>query len=274
MTAEGQIRAGMWNKYRQINEFLKIVDFALRRHPITSSPIRMIDFGCGNAYLSFAAYHYVNDVLGLPASLVGVDRKCDMIQRNRDLATALGWRNITFEVGQIIEFQAESDFDLVIALHACDTATDEALAQAIRMQSALIFCAPCCHHHLQAQLEVANSPLPFQPVLRHGILKERLGDVLTDALRASMLRCLGYDTDVIQFVESEHTAKNLMIRATKSARAGELRYRQEYAALKEYWRVTPYLEAILDPQARQTLAAPQPADAPSDAAPLGLGWPA
>jgi SAM-dependent methyltransferase len=255
MSADGKVKAGMWNKYRQINEFLKIVDHTIRGHSFPASPIRMIDFGCGNAYLTFAAYHYLHHILGLPASLIGVDVKSDLVQRNRDLARDLGWNHITFEMGRIMDFRAEAEFDIVIALHACDTATDEALAQAIRMQSELIFCAPCCHHHLQEQLARQSSPKPFHPVLQHGILKERLGDVLTDAFRAVILRILGYNADVIQFVSSEHTAKNLMIRATKSVKPGELRYIQEYEALKEYWHVTPYLEQIVDPHALNILKA-------------------
>jgi len=130
----------------------------------------------------------------------------------------------------------------VVALHACDTATDDALAQGLQWGSRLIVTAPCCQHYLQAQLAQHDTPAPFDALMRHGILFERMGDLLTDALRAAYLRVWGYRTEVIQFVSSEHSAKNLMIRAVKTAAAGDERTWQEYTALKSYWAVEPYLE--------------------------------
>jgi hypothetical protein len=134
---------------------------------------------------------------------------------------------------------------MVIALHACDTATDDALAQGIKNNSRYIFSAPCCHHHLQAQLNQQPTPALFDPVMRHGIMKERLGDILTDSFRALILRMMGYRTDVIEFVSTAHTARNLMIRAVKTAPVGEPQFAAEYKALKQYWQVTPYLETLL-----------------------------
>jgi SAM-dependent methyltransferase len=203
----------------------------------------VVDCGCGSAYLTFAVYHYLNDMLGLPTRMTGVDIKADLLAGHADKVAALGWVGLDFEAARIIDFQPPVPPDIVLALHACDTATDEALAQAIGWGSKLIFSAPCCHHHLQAQLE--NGPLPFQPILRHGILKERLSDILTDSLRALILRIMGYRTDVMELVAAEHTNKNLMIRAIRTAPPGERRFVEEYRALTEYWQVRPYLETLL-----------------------------
>jgi hypothetical protein len=131
-------------------------------------------------------------------------------------------------------------------LHACDTATDEALAQGIKWQSRLILSAPCCHHHLQQQLVQYPSPPQFTPVLRHGVFKERVGDILTDTFRALLLRTMGYRTDIVEFVSTEHTGKNLMIRAVKSSESGNRQAIQEYRDLKGFWQVTPYLEGLLE----------------------------
>jgi hypothetical protein len=132
-----------------------------------------------------------------------------------------------------------------LALHACDTATDEALAQAVRWGSQLIYAAPCCHHHLQAQMTGERMPAAFRPVLRHGILKERLGDLLTDGLRAALLATAGYRADVVEFVGTEHTARNLMIRAVKAEGVPTEAAWEEYRALKEFWGLQPYLEELL-----------------------------
>ena len=145
--------------------------------------------------------------------------------------------------------------DIVLALHACDTATDEALAQGIKWGSKLIISAPCCQHHLQKQLDHQPAPRPFEPVERHSILKERLGDILTDTFRALILRIMGYQTDVVQFVSSEHTAKNLMIRAAKTLNVGDAKFVREYRDLKDFWKVTPYLEQLSGEDFTDLLAA-------------------
>jgi hypothetical protein len=134
---------------------------------------------------------------------------------------------------------------VVLALHACDTATDEALAQAVRWQSQTILSAPCCHHHLQQQIKGPEGPEQFRLVLRHNILRERLGDILTDGFRAQILRIMGYRTDVVEFISTEHTAKNLMIRAVKTCEPGHPQATQEYGALRAYWDVEPYLGELL-----------------------------
>jgi hypothetical protein len=247
MTADGRIKADMQHKFHQINEFLKLMSHTdeFQRLTTAEKPLYVVDCGCGNAYLTFAVYHYLNHVLGVPARLTGIDVNESLLASHAEGVAQLGWDKLEFVPSTIIDFQPDTQPDIVLALHACDTATDEALAQAIVWESRLIFSAPCCHHHLQAQLERQSAPAPFEPVLHHNILKERLGDILTDSLRALILRIMGYKTDIGEFVSTEHTAKNLLIRASRTAPVGERRFIEEYRALKSFWNVTPYLETLL-----------------------------
>ncbi|HVB23666.1 MAG TPA: SAM-dependent methyltransferase [Ktedonobacteraceae bacterium] len=245
MTEDGRIRADMQSKFRQINEFLKLVQQTGALETFNTSPLHVVDCGCGNAYLTFAFYYYLNSVLHIPTQLTGIDVNNELLTRHAEKSLRLGWSDLTFQTTSIIDFQPEVPPDIVLALHACDTATDEALAQGIKWQSKMIISAPCCQHHLQKQLDHQPAPNPFAPVERHSILKERLGDILTDTFRALILRIMGYQTDVVQFVSSEHTAKNLMIRAVKSLKVGDPRFVREYQELKNFWNVTPYLEELL-----------------------------
>ena len=239
--ADGRVRPAMHAKFSQINEFLRIVEQIVPKAAPTGQPLRIVDCGCGNAYLTFAAYHYLTHKRGLDARVTGIDINGELVERNRALCESLGWPGIEFRVTSIAEFTPDEPPDMVLSLHACDTATDEAIAQGIRWGSRVILAAPCCQHELHDQLKSAL----WQPVLRHGILKERLADILTDAFRALVLRIIGYRTDVIQFVDPEHTAKNLLIRAEKIARPGNPAALREYRALKEFWGVTPAVEEMI-----------------------------
>lgn len=245
LTKGGKIKADRQGKFRQINEFLRLVEETGVFGKESGKTIHIVDCGCGNAYLTFAIYHYVNNLLKLRAAVVGIDVKADLLDRHREKARTLGWDRLSFEVGRIDEYRPAVAPDAVVALHACDTATDDALAQGIRWQSKLILTAPCCQHELQQQLSRIPVPEPFRAVTRYGILGERLGDILTDTFRAAILRIMGYRTDVVQFVPIEHTAKNLMIRSVKTSETGSARSVEEYEALKEYWHVTPVLEQLL-----------------------------
>jgi len=180
---QGRVRPRMRRKFRQINEFLRLVVSAGAAE-IESAPLQVVDCGCGNAYLSFGVYHYFSHLLGRPTSLTGIDVNRALIERCRRLSAKLGWADLAFEAVSIVEYEPKERPDVVLALHACDTATDEALCQAVRWQSEMIFAAPCCHHDLQQQMDGRGSPVPFQPVWRHGILRDRFGDIMTDALRA------------------------------------------------------------------------------------------
>ena len=241
-SADCRIKADMQGKFAQINEFLKLLDHTGAFEQFEHTPLHILDCGCGSSYLTFAAYHYINHIKGIPAELVGVDVNEKLIAKSIASSEQMGLGDLCFVQSSIADYVPEVPPDIVLALHACDTATDDALAQGIRHEAGLILAVPCCHHHLNAQLEAAA---PFQPVLRHGILKQRMADLLTDSFRALILRIMGYRTDVVQFVASEHTDRNLMIRAVKRTVPGERAFVEEYLALKAFWGVTPYLEILL-----------------------------
>jgi len=245
MTEDGRIRADMQRKFKQINEYLRLLDETDSFEALNGQPIHVVDFGCGNAYLTFAIYYYLHDILKLDAYVTGVDIKADLIESHQRKAESLGWDQLHFYAGQIADYRPDIIPNVVIALHACDTATDDALAQGIRWESKLIVCAPCCQHELQEQMSHIPMPASLLPVFHDGILFERMGDILTDTFRANILRIMGYRTDVTQFVPIEHTAKNLMIRSVKASPPGNARWIEEYRNLKAFWQVTPYLERLL-----------------------------
>jgi len=241
MTEDGRVRASMRGKFRQINEFLRVISRTVADSDWAADGIRMVDCGCGKAYLTFAAYHYLAHVCELPVRLVGVDVKAELIARMRELRGRLGWDELEFRVARIAEFTPENRPDVVLSLHACDTATDEALARGVEWRARVILAAPCCQHELHDQMDAPE----FRTLTRHGILRERQADLVTDALRAAALRVMGYRTSVIEFVDPEATAKNLMIRAELASRPGHRDAVQEYRDLKEFWRVTPAIERML-----------------------------
>jgi hypothetical protein len=179
--------------------------------------------------------------------LTGVDLRADSRERNTALAAELGWaENVEFVAGAILDAPVPPPVDVVLALHACDTATDDALAQAVRWRAPVVLASPCCHHDLQRQMKEAGSPAPYGLVSRHGILRERLGDVLTDALRAALVRQEGYRVDVLQFVAAEHTPRDTMLRAVRTdSPAGDAEAAAEYDELAKSWGVTPYLQTLL-----------------------------
>ncbi len=250
MNEAGEVKPAMRDKFAQINEFLKLVDATGELDKFQRHPLNIVDCGCGSAYLSFATYHYLNNIRDIPARLVGVDVNQALIQKDEMLADRLDRDNICFVRSPIIDYQPDVPIDIVLALHACDTATDEVIAQTVRWDAPMLICIPCCHHDLNHQI---TSDI-FQPVLRHGILKERLADILTDTFRALALRIMGYRTDVIEFVSSEHTARNLMIRAIKSTGRGDRQHVREYNDLKAFWQVTPHIEKLLGPTFTNLLA--------------------
>ena len=282
--ADGKIKPSRVRKHRQVEEFLALLGprvtdlLASDGFEPTSEerPLRIVDLGCGNGYLTFAAYAYLTSVCGWPTRLCGVDVRPDSRDRNTATVSELGWSTgMTFVAGANADADVDAVLagppDVVLALHACDTATDEALARAVRWQAPLVLAAPCCHHDLQRQLRTATTPHPYRPLVRDGILRERFADVLTDAFRASVLSMLGYRVDVVQFVESQHTPRNTMIRALRldPPRLDPLRLdpprldpphvgtgqhdraesqSAEYVALRDSWGVTPALEAMLRPE--------------------------
>ncbi|MGL6095312.1 MAG: class I SAM-dependent methyltransferase, partial [Fimbriiglobus sp.] len=224
----GRVRPTMRGKFTQINEFLKHLRHAIADAGLTDlgRPADVLDCGCGASYLTIAAHHYLNDRLGIPARILGIDVNPDVIRASVAKAGRLGEGGPAFACGRI--GSAAASADIVIALHACDTATDGALAQAVRANARVVLCAPCCHHHLNDQIRPDGPAAVLRPVLRHGILRERTADLVTDGLRALALRIMGYRTDVVEFVSPEHTARNLLIRAVRGAPVGELAFVAEY----------------------------------------------
>jgi SAM-dependent methyltransferase len=253
-----EVTGGGAAKRRQVDAFLRALAATLP--PTLPAPLRVVDLGCGNAYLTFAAYRWLTATRGADVRLVGVDVRDEQRRRNTALAARLGWDGpVSFLAGTIAGTVLPWRPHVVLALHACDTATDEALARAIGWRARWVLAAPCCHHDLAAQLRRAPAPAPYQPLTRHGILRERFAEVLTDALRAALLRRYGYRVDVVEFVESRHTPRNLLLRAVHTAAAPTGAQVREYDDLVSTWSVTPRLA--------QLLAGP---DAAADGSP-GLG---
>ncbi|MFG1607485.1 class I SAM-dependent methyltransferase [Actinoplanes sp. NPDC049265] len=227
-------------KRRQVDAFLRALAATLPASP--PSPLHVVDLGCGNAYLTFAAYRYLAD-RGGQVKVVGVDVREDQRVRNTALAESLGCADdVTFVAGTIEDAAVDVRPDLVLALHACDTATDQALARAVGWNAQWVLAAPCCHHDIAAQLKAQPAPDPYAELTRHPILRERFADVLTDTLRAALLRAEGYKVDVVEFVDSAHTPRNLLLRARHTGAAGS---RAEYDALTGQWGVKPALAKLL-----------------------------
>lgn len=233
-------------KRRQVDAFLRALRATLPDPQRLPRPLRVADLGCGNAYLTFAAYQWLTGAIGLEVELVGVDIRDDQRVRNNQLAARLGWRDsLHFVAGSILDAAIDPAPDLVLALHACDTATDQALARAVRDGARWVLAAPCCHHDLATQLRDAPTPAPYQPLTEHGILRERYADVLTDALRAELLRQHGYRVEVVEFIESQHTPRNLLLRATRTGNPATEAQLRDYRELVTAWSVTPHLATLL-----------------------------
>jgi SAM-dependent methyltransferase len=263
--ASGRIKPSKTDKYRQIEEFLRllgpVLDDALSSgrlpEPTPERPWNVIDLGCGNAYLTFAAYRYVTHHRGLPARFTGVDVKAQAHRRNTELAEQLGAADgLAFVQAAITDVEVDERPDVVLALHACDTATDDALARAVRWQAPVVLAAPCCHHDLHRQVRRGSGPpRPYALLTRSGILRERVADVLTDTLRAALLRMVGYRVDVVEFVDSVHTPRNLMVRAVRTGSGAPAEVVSDYQELTADWGVTPALERRLEPELAEVLHA-------------------
>ena len=256
--ADGRLRASMRGKYDQVNEFLKVVADLVKMPPEDGAPFTVVDCGCGKAYLTLALYLYLVHVLKFPSvKVVGIDRRKDVIESARRMAAELDVSaDVVFAEADLADFDLESVLpagaespgraraDMVVSLHACDTATDEALARGVEWRARYIVSAPCCQHELQKTIGPQSNDA-FAGVLRHGILRERLCDILTDAFRAMILRILGFRTQVVEFVSSDATARNILLRAEFGAKPGQGGVVSEYLNLRDFWRVTPWLETRL-----------------------------
>lgn len=250
----GQVKPSRQSKYRQIDEFLRLLAPALDAametgripRPTTERPLRMVDLGCGNAYLTFAAAAFVRDVRREPVEVIGVDSRPEARLRNAAVAAKTQMSDsVRFQASTIEAVELADRPDVVLSLHACDTATDESLARAVRWHAPVILAAPCCHHDIQAQLSQTTAPEPYALISRHGILRERFADVLTDALRASIVRQHGYRVDVVQFVGSEHTPRNTLLRAVAHDSPPSSAVERDYGDLTTTWGVRPALARML-----------------------------
>ncbi len=241
MTPTGQVKSSMTHKFRQINRFLELVDDIVPSLE-TGRVLRVVDFGCGKSYLTFALHYLLTEIHGRTVHIVGLDKKPDVVRHCADLAGRLNCDGLEFREGDIAEHRESNPVDLAVSLHACDTATDGALAQAIRWKSRVILAVPCCQHEFAKQLDSRE----LAPLLGHGILRERFAAIATDALRSLVLEIAGYATQVVEFIDMEHTAKNILIRAVRRNQSDARQravYYEEYQALKRLLGIeTPAIE--------------------------------
>ena len=247
----GKIKASKNDKYLQVEEFLRLLVPSLNSaiaaghiaQPTQDHPLQIVDLGCGHAYLTFAAHQYLKSQK-MPVSVIGIDVRESARERNNEIAEKLGIsKTISFRAEEISETTLQTA-DVAIALHACDTATDDALAWAVNADAKLVLVAPCCHHDIQAPM--VEIPEPWTLLTRNGIMKERLGDLLTDALRMQIMKLSGYRVEAIEFIGGEHTPRNLMIRAVKTGAVADSLEEKRFHELASLWKVKPALAALLN----------------------------
>jgi SAM-dependent methyltransferase len=241
MNAEGKVLAKKYDKFRQINRFIEMIADVAPHLP-KDRTVRIVDFGCGKSYLTFALYHYLKEVQSLDIEVTGLDLKEDVIRHCSALAQKLGCEGLSFRIGDIAKYDEQQHADMVVTLHACDTATDAALEKAVRWGASVILSVPCCQHEMFGQLKKDTL---LAPMLGHGIVKERFAALATDSIRARILELVGYRTQLLEFIDMEHTPKNILIRAVKGAGQDRSRLAKEYEAFKTFLGVEPYLENAL-----------------------------
>ena len=242
-TTEGTIVRSRYDKFRQINRFLEFVEDIL---PTLSKErtVHIIDFGCGKSYLTFAMYYYLHDLRGYDIEITGLDLKTDVIETCNRLSAKYGYEKLHFIKGDIAEYDGQDTVDMVVTLHACDTATDYALDKAVRWGAGVILSVPCCQHEVNEQIRSEE----LLPLMRYGIIKERMAALVTDAVRADLLEAAGYETSILEFIDMEHTPKNLLIRAIKRNEVNEHRQREirhKIDELTEFLHIDPTLKRLL-----------------------------
>ena len=241
-TKEGKIVHAKYDKFRQINRFLEIIDDIL---PALSKErtVRILDFGCGKSYLTFAAYYYLHEIKGYDLQVTDLDLKEDVIEKCNRLKEKYGYAGLQFEKGNIKDYTGADQVDMVITLHACDTATDYALEKAVKWGAEVILSVPCCQHELNQQIQCDA----LEPVLKYGIIKERMSALITDALRAEKLTACGYETQILEFIDMEHTPKNLMIRGIKKQIGKEDKEKKEKQLLEidAFLNIHPTLQKLI-----------------------------
>ena len=246
-TPDGRVVKSMYDKYRQINRFIEIVDDAVSSME-EGKELTIVDFGCGKSYLTFILYYYFVELRHLPVKMIGLDLKADVIEHCNQVAQKYGYERLSFQMGDINGFRYEGAIDMVITLHACDTATDFALYNAIQWGTKMIFSVPCCQHELNGQIKTED----LSVLTKYGIIKERVAALLTDGIRGSLLEACGYKTQLLEFVDLTHSPKNILIRAVRSNVPKKKRLAslaEVHRAMKEF-SVEPTLYKLLNEAGR------------------------
>ena len=230
MNENGKVVSKRYDKFRQINRFLEMVADVIPKIS-KDKTLNIIDFGCGKSYLTFALYHYLVRILGLDVNIIGLDLKEDVIYFCNEVAVDLGYDKLRFIHGDIKDYKEAAEVDMVVTLHACDTATDAALVKAVNWGAEAILSVPCCQHEFYDKI---HNPV-LEPMLSHGIIKEKLASLVTDSLRANVLEILGYQVQLLEFIDMEHTSKNILIRAIKTDNKNNKEAIDKYIKFKEFW---------------------------------------
>lgn len=239
-TPDGKITKSRYDKFKQINRYLEFIEDILDKLP-NDKTVRIIDFGCGKSYLTFAMYYYLHIMEGRDIQVTGLDLKKDVIIHCNELADKLGYEKLHFEMGDISTYEGADAVDMVVSLHACDTATDYALEKAVKWGASVIMAVPCCQHEVNKQIKCDT----LKPILKYGLIKERMSAIITDALRANLLEQNGYDTQILEFIDMEHTPKNILIRAVKNKNMRPVGKNSDISKIKEMLDIEPTLDRLL-----------------------------
>jgi len=240
-TEEGKVKKQKYDKFKQINRFIEFIDDALAYLP-KDRQVRILDFGSGKSYLTFALYHYLKVEKGLDIRVTGLDLKKEVIEECSKIAADLGYEQLEFLVGDINEYNSESNVDMVVTLHACDVATDMALARAVKWGARVILSVPCCQHELNRQLHTPALDI----MLQHGLVRERFAALATDAIRAEILSLVGYEAQLLEFIDMENTPKNILIRAYHTGKKPSSEQRTRYDNFIALLNAQPFLAKELE----------------------------